>query len=487
MLDIFAHRNVQPWPLLIFISGVLLCLRLFYIQFGPLGLGPDEAQYWDWSRLLDWSYVTKPPLTSWLLAATTSLLGDTLLGVRFFALLSQVCVPVLGFLIVQQLRDTATAWWAFTALTLTPIIALGGYVMTPDAPSMLCWFGALYLLVRLLNGQINPLYGWGLIGLIIGLGGLAKPTVALFYPCLGLYWLASRCYGHSHCQHGQQHTYVSLWGICAAGLISLLCQAPVMYWNATHDWLMFHHVLMQTTGDNRWQGLPSFFNFIVSQLLLVGPLVSLLMVARLHRLPMNLLWFFSMPLVGGFALLSFFTKVQGNWPVLGMSILIMLFSCHAATWPARYKNVLKVALAFNFMLILLLHNTDALRPWLPTKTDPTKTLRGWQPAGHALAEVAHSTHIATIITTRYQDTAQLAFNTPSQPRVYYLNPGWRPPKHYDFIHLPSPFPRQVLFATQRKTVPPIITATFGPCALQHTHTNPWRSLHIFLCKKEGHP
>lgn len=477
MLNTIIQRNKNPWPLLLAVSSILLLLRLAYIHFGPLGLGPDEAQYWDWSRMLDWSYVTKPPLTTWIMAATTSILGDTLVGVRLFALLCQLALPVLGFLIVKEARHTQAAWWAFALLTCLPIIATGGYIMTPDAPSLVCWFSAIYLLVRLeTRGQENW-RTWLFVGLIIGIGGLAKPTIAFFYPCLGLYWL--------YCKTRGQTTKVILKGIIAAGLISLLCQAPVFYWNATHDWLMFQHVLDQADSDNRWQGLDSFLNFIGSQLLLVGPLLLPLILINIKRFPLNILWFFSIPIIVAFTCLSFFSKVQGNWPILGVSILIVLFACTAPQWSNSFKKALKAALGLNLILILLIHYTDVLRPVLPPKADPTKTLRGWKSAGQALEKAITDTKIATIFTTRYQTTAQLAFHTPSQPTVYYMNPGWRRAKHHDFMELPNPLPQKILYASLTNYVPEKIVQHFGSCQLYSTHANEWRTLYIFRCNKEG--
>ena len=35
----------------------------------------DEAQYWDWSRRLDFGYYSKGPLVPWLIAASEALLG----------------------------------------------------------------------------------------------------------------------------------------------------------------------------------------------------------------------------------------------------------------------------------------------------------------------------------------------------------------------------------------------------------------------------
>ena len=67
------------------IMVVFAVIRLWMAASGGLNLIQDEAQYWDWSRRLQLSYYSKGPLIAWLIAAGTSLFGDTELGVRVFA------------------------------------------------------------------------------------------------------------------------------------------------------------------------------------------------------------------------------------------------------------------------------------------------------------------------------------------------------------------------------------------------------------------
>ena len=51
------------------ITVALTALRLAALFATPLELYPDEAQYWLWSRTLDWGYYSKPPMIAWLIWA----------------------------------------------------------------------------------------------------------------------------------------------------------------------------------------------------------------------------------------------------------------------------------------------------------------------------------------------------------------------------------------------------------------------------------
>ncbi|MBI4403992.1 MAG: hypothetical protein HY537_07520, partial [Deltaproteobacteria bacterium] len=52
----------------------------------------DELYYWCWSRNLQWSYFDHAPLVAFLIAASTWILGDSLLAIRFFACIGGVAI-----------------------------------------------------------------------------------------------------------------------------------------------------------------------------------------------------------------------------------------------------------------------------------------------------------------------------------------------------------------------------------------------------------
>ena len=77
---IWHGRRAAGW-MLVFLVGLSL-IRVALILYGPVDLSGDEAQYWDWSRHLDWSYYSKGPGVAVAIRLGTALLGNTVLGVR---------------------------------------------------------------------------------------------------------------------------------------------------------------------------------------------------------------------------------------------------------------------------------------------------------------------------------------------------------------------------------------------------------------------
>ena len=69
----------MPW-------GGILVIAAYRLWFAlHLGLVADEAYYWLWAKNLAASYRDKGPGIAWAIAFSTWLFGDTVLGIRFFA------------------------------------------------------------------------------------------------------------------------------------------------------------------------------------------------------------------------------------------------------------------------------------------------------------------------------------------------------------------------------------------------------------------
>src|SRR3954465_9441892 len=96
-----ATRNLDPdTRAAVLLTAGLTLARLVALFRTPLNLYPDEAQYWLWSRTLDFGYYSKPPMVAWAIWATTHMGGDSEALVRLSAPLFQaiatLCVFALG-------------------------------------------------------------------------------------------------------------------------------------------------------------------------------------------------------------------------------------------------------------------------------------------------------------------------------------------------------------------------------------------------------
>jgi hypothetical protein len=55
-----------------------------------IGLSDQEAYYWTWSKVLDWSYFEHPPLQAWITRSTSFFLGDSPFSIRFVCFFGDV-------------------------------------------------------------------------------------------------------------------------------------------------------------------------------------------------------------------------------------------------------------------------------------------------------------------------------------------------------------------------------------------------------------
>src|SRR5262249_55237920 len=117
----------------------------------------DEAEYWTWSRRLDWSYYTRGPLIAWLIRLSTELFGRLSLAWRgCLSLAPRVPAVLLGGLTawgVFRLAELATGsrragMFATLLLPAVPVFAVGGVIITSDTPLVCCWAWAAVWALR---------------------------------------------------------------------------------------------------------------------------------------------------------------------------------------------------------------------------------------------------------------------------------------------------------------------------------------------------
>src|SRR5262245_34823282 len=118
----------------------LVALALYRLWFATrIELVPDEAYYWLWSKHLAASYRDKGPAIAWTIALGTQLFGDTVFGIRFFAVLLAAGVGWQLFSLARRLYDDRTALWCLVVASLLPLYTVGSILMTIDSLSVFFW------------------------------------------------------------------------------------------------------------------------------------------------------------------------------------------------------------------------------------------------------------------------------------------------------------------------------------------------------------
>jgi hypothetical protein len=210
-----------------YLIGFFAIIRLVV---APLfGLGVDEAHYVLYARYLDWSYVDHPPLVGWVHFPFFYLLGTNEFLVRLPAILLFTLTSYCAYLFMFQITESIKiSLLAVLALNCSFILNVLGLMLLPDSLLLLFIFLLIFLAEKIVRTK-KP-FDYILLGLILGMMGLAKYTSILLVPPLIIFFLIKKRYDIIF------SPYMFLTAFIAVILIS-----PVIYWNYTHDFISFRY------------------------------------------------------------------------------------------------------------------------------------------------------------------------------------------------------------------------------------------------------
>jgi 4-amino-4-deoxy-L-arabinose transferase-like glycosyltransferase len=391
------HRKY--FYLLLLILLLKATFFFWWIPYSGIGLGPDEAQYWTWSKHLDWGYYSKPPGVAWQIWLGTQLFGDTELGVRFSSIIITVLLPLALYYLANACRvKTTTAFWAAIVFAFSPMGLFSSLLATTDGGMLLFW--TLACAVYLSNGN------YPLTGLMILCGALFKWPIYLLWIPIILF--------------GPRNKYI-IFGF----IISLLGLLPSFIWNYSHEWVTFRHVFTQTVGGvGKVATSGNFFDFLGAQIALVSPIFfALLLISfrSLRRTPRPLFFcgFLSFTILSVFLILSLFKKMQGNWCLYAYPTAFVYLTWYALEEVSWGKFWLKIGTALSIVLSV---GVLSVPHWnFPYRANPFKHNLGWNQLGKQLEKAGYDPNTHFLFGDRYQTTSILSFYAPGQKRAYFLN------------------------------------------------------------------
>jgi hypothetical protein len=314
--------------------------------------------------------------------------------------------------------DSRTAAIAALMFNVMPMIAVESGVATPDAPEIAAAAVMLLFLVRL--RQSGDGRWWMAVGIAAGFALLAKYT-AFFLGAGILFWLLVA--------QKQRHWFASVWPYLGAALAFAMF-APVVVWNAQHDWISFAMQFGRTASGSftlRYIG-----EFLGGQLLLASPLIAILTVAgiagafqRFRSADLLLPACLVLPATAYFLVHSLHDRVQGNWP----SFLYPAFAVLAAaayvslvannSWSTRFTRQAAIPVA---MLLVAAVYGQALFGAIHVRDPVSRLLAyGMEPLASDIETASAREHASAVVTTNYALTGWLAFYLDRSKPVIQLN------------------------------------------------------------------
>jgi 4-amino-4-deoxy-L-arabinose transferase-like glycosyltransferase len=410
--------------------AALTLVRLTVAATTPLS--PDEIYYWVWSRALAAGYVDHPPMVALWIRAGTTLAGNAALGVRLLAPLAAAAGSWLLWNAAERLLSRQNAGVIAAALlNATLVLGAGAVIMTPDTPLLFFWVCTLWALARLCPADANPAW-WLAVGLFAGLAFDSKYTGVFLAPGIGLWLLLA---GRPWLRRPWP------W---LGGAVGLLLIAPVLAWNAAHEWVSFARQGGRVGAWHPARAAQFLAEFIGGQLGLATPLVALLCAAGLvlawrktwrERAPgWTLLLSLSLPPLAVFVQHAFADRVQANWPaVVYPAAVIAAAGLEAQAWRRWYWPAVGLGLAI--VLTVYLQTATSLFP-VPPRFDPlTLQLAGWPALAEQIEAVRQREGASFVAVSQYGTASELAYRLPGDAPVVGDDRRWRmfalPPEALD--------------------------------------------------------
>jgi 4-amino-4-deoxy-L-arabinose transferase-like glycosyltransferase len=414
-----AREGTLVWgmrPLHLVLLGILFVtfFRLWYLHY--IDLVPDEAYFWVWSKHFALSYRDKGPLVAWTIAAGTHLFGDTVFGVRFFAVLLSGGTAFQLFRLAERLYDDRVALWSVVVAGIIPMFSVGSILMTIDPLSVFFWAWAANL--SWLAFETGKMRYWVLLGLAVGIGFLAKFTNAVQLAAVALFLCWSK--PHRHFLFSRQ----SLATLVAFGVASF----PVFWWNVETGWLHLEALhersgIQHSFGIHPWQFLQYLGGIfaVVSPPILAGMFVAAIGIwylegdqARVKHLLSQFL-----PIQVIFLLFGLNNKGQPNWiapSLISGIILLVVFWRQLTARNPSWRWATWSALGLSLAATVVLHAVIFLR--LPLKYDPLRRAEGWLDFAQHVQKARLQNHPDFLIGNDRVPASMMQFYLPDHPFAY---------------------------------------------------------------------
>lgn len=373
------------------VIAISTLLRLIVAALLPFGV--DESYAIVAGRNLSLSYFDHPPAVFWLSHAAAQLGGDSPLALRWPFVLLFALTTWLLFRLTERIFDSRAGFWAVCAAQCIPVFSLsGGSWVLPDGPLLFASTAAALALAHALSvdaetaseardavdaGRDARWSAWLLLGLALGLAGLAKYHAALLGLGLFVFVLTD---SSSRRWLARAQPYLAV-------VIALSCVAPVFLWNAQHDWASFRFQAGRASGHGN--PITALLQNVAGQAGYLFPWfwvpLVVLLARGLRTGPRDRATWFCVCLGAAPVLVFTFASLGGrpglpHWPAPGFFMLLPLLGAAIARWERRAPVTARRRIAMAggvFVALLTVVVSHAATGWM---TGVVPTLHRRDPA-----------------------------------------------------------------------------------------------------------
>ena len=315
---------------------ILLVVKIISVYFTDFNLFGDEAQYWLWSKNIDFGYFSKPPFLAWIIRVYTELFGDSFFAIK---LLPSIIYLLISWSIYNLLKTSGLnnhdSFVGCLVFLFIPAVTFSSFIISTDLFLLLFWTLSLNQLIKINEEQKYK--NFVLLGIFLGLGFLSKYAAIYFIICLLFLILLNKDF---------RKIFLNNYLGFGLGLLCLLVIIlPNILWNLNNNWITLKHTSDNANFENIRISFFRGLEFLFIQVLMLGPFLffgGLINGAKINNIQ-KILLIFSLPIILIVFIEAVIVRANANWaaPAL-ISFFIFLYI-------RSYNNVLNTMnLLFNF-------------------------------------------------------------------------------------------------------------------------------------------
>jgi 4-amino-4-deoxy-L-arabinose transferase-like glycosyltransferase len=327
----------------------IFALTIFRLAVAPnVGLGVDEAHYVLYGYFLDLSYFDHPPLVGWTEFIFTSLFGMNEFGARVPAII----IGIIASLSVYQLllhvsNDSRVSLFGVIALNSAFIFNALFLMLMPDTLLFALIIPIIFTTIAI--EKENRLKDWLILGVLLGLAGLAKYTAFLFVVAIIIYLIIKKRY----------ELFISP-KIVPSIIIASIMISPIIIWNIQHEWISFAFQAGHVAGESHidWE---DFGASIGAQAGAYSPFLFPIAFYGLYkslRSKNDILFLsgiFALVIISFFTYASLYNRALPHWTALFYLLMIPIGSAFLYQKANNWHRYIKYTVIFSFAISMILY------------------------------------------------------------------------------------------------------------------------------------
>ena len=332
----------------IFLILCLTALKIYAVFSTTFGLFGDEAQYWLWSKDLDFGYLSKPPLIAWVLYFYTSLFGDSFESLKLFPIIFYffTSVAIYNFCRKLDLQKSISLICALSFLIM-PAVSVSSFLISTDVILLLFWILSMSALIEIRKEP--SLKNFLVFGIMLGLSFLAKYAAIYFFISLVVLLFFD--------SHLRNVLYTNKLKFIIFLITVFIVVLPNIIWNVSNGWLTLFHTSDNANLNNIDLSFSRGLIFLILQILMIGPILFIGAALNIKKIIYDykniFLLSYSIPIIIIVFVESVMVRANANWAAVSL-ICLLIFFIRSLSYLKNYFLYLNFVVNFGFGFLFFL-------------------------------------------------------------------------------------------------------------------------------------